>query len=122
MPIEVRDPRGLRPHPEYARLFEPATVEEMERLRSTLAAGARFKPLLITRDGLILAGIEKWRVALDLGWDRISVMVAPGTRPAELRSLMVAENIRDREIREEHLWRGMNNFFDMEPLRPPRGW
>ncbi|MFH1033495.1 MAG: hypothetical protein V1806_03230 [Pseudomonadota bacterium] len=122
MPIEVRDPRALKPHPEYARLFEPATPPEMETLRSSLAAGTRFKPLLVTREGLILAGVEEWRVALDLGWDRISVLLAPALPPRELRSLMVAENIRDREVREEHLWRGMNNFFDMEPLRPPGGW
>jgi len=122
LPIEVRDPRALRPHPEYARLFEPATAEEMDRLRSALAAGGRLRPLLVTREGLILAGVEEWQVALDLGWDRISVISAPPLRPGELRSLMVAENIRTREVREEHLWRGMNNFFDMEPLRPPGGW
>ena len=122
MPIEVYDPRALRPHPEYARLFEPATDEEMERLRSALAAGGHFQPLLVTREGLILAGVEEWQVALDLGWDRISVLLAPALKPSGLRSLMVAENIRTREVREEHLWRGMNNFFDMEPLRPPGGW
>ncbi|CAO0821540.1 ParB/Sulfiredoxin domain-containing protein [Desulfarculales bacterium] len=122
MPIEVHDPRSLRPHPEYARLFEPAMPEEMEHLRSTLAAGKRFKPLLITREGLILAGVEEWLVALNLSWDRISVLVAPDLKPSELRSLMVTENIRTREVREEHLWRGVNNFFDMEPLRPPGGW
>jgi hypothetical protein len=48
--------------------------------------------------------------------------VAPPLKLAELRALMVAENVRVREVREEHLWRGMNNFFDMEPLRPPGGW
>ena len=122
MTIQVRDPRALRPHPEYARLFEPASAEELARLRSTLAAGARFKPLLVTREGLILAGVEEWRVALDLGWDRISVLEAPALKASALRSLMVAENIRTRDVREEHLWRGMNNFFDMEPLRPPGGW
>lgn len=119
---EVRDPRQLSPHPEYERLFEPASPEEMAALRQRLDQGGRFQPLLVTAQGHVLAGVEEWQAALDLGWASISVMVAPALRPAELRSVMVAENIRSRDIREEHLWRGMNNFFDMEPLRPPGGW
>ena len=120
--MQVRHPRALRPHPEYARLFEPATVAEMDRLRARLAAGGRFKPLLVTPQDLILAGVEEWQVALDLGWESISVLVSPSLSLSALRALMVAENVRTRDIREEHLWRGMNNFFDMEPLRPPGGW
>ena len=122
MQLEVRHPRSLKPHPEYARLFLPAQAAEMERLRVSLVSGVRFKPLLVTPQNQILAGVEEWQTALELGWDRISVVVAPVLGPAEVRSLMVAENIRTREIRDEHLWRGMNNFFDMEPLRPPGGW
>ncbi|MFH1059710.1 MAG: hypothetical protein V1797_13680 [Pseudomonadota bacterium] len=120
--FEVRDPRKLTPHPEFERLFEPPGRGEIEAVRRAMAAGEPFQPLLIDSAGRILAGVEQWQAALVLGWDAISVLMAPPLRLAELRALMVAENVRVREVREEHLWRGMNNFFDMEPLRPAGGW
>ncbi len=119
---QVRDPRRLSLHPEFERLFEPLAPGELEALRRAMAGGEPFQPLLIDAQDRVLAGVEHWQAALALGWEAISVVVAPPLRPAELRALMVAENVRSREIREEHLWRGMNNFFDMEPLRPVGGW
>ncbi|MFZ5586545.1 MAG: hypothetical protein ACOZHQ_11495 [Thermodesulfobacteriota bacterium] len=119
---EVRDPRKLTPHPEFERLFVPAERGEIERVRRAMAEGQPFQPLLVDAAGRVLAGVEQWQAALGLGWEAISVLVAPPLKLAELRALMVAENVRVREVREEHLWRGMNNFFDMEPLRPPGGW
>lgn len=122
MTYQVRDPRRLSPHPEFERLFEPLEPEDLAELRRAMAGGEPFQPLLIDPQERILAGVEHWQAALALGWEAISVMVAPPLRPAELRALMVTENVRTREIREEHLYRGMNNFFDMEPLRPAGGW
>ncbi len=122
MAYPTRDPRQLRPHPEFERLFEPLEPAEQARLGRAMAAGEPFPPLLIDGQDRVLAGVEHWQAALALGWEAVSVVVAPPLRPAELRSLMVAENVRSREVREEHLWRGMNNFFDMEPLRPAGGW
>ncbi len=122
MTYEILNPAHLRPHPDFARLFDPLSREEMLSLKEGMAGGMRFQPLLVSPEGLILAGVEHWQAALELGWDQISVCRAPRLSPAQTRSLMVAENIRSREVREEHLWRGMNNFFDMEPLRPPGGW
>lgn len=122
MQFEQEHIGGLRPHPEHQRLFVPLSDDELDALARRMADGAKFQPLLITDDGQILAGVEHWRAADMLGWPSISVIRAPRMRPAELRALMVAENIRGLEVREEHLWRGMNNFFDMEPLRPVGGW
>lgn len=122
MQFELAEVGRLRPHPEHQRLFESLAEEDLRALAVDMAGGARFQPLLVTDDGQILAGVEHWRAAQELGWHDISVVRAPRLRPQDLRALMVAENIRSLEMREEHLWRGMNNFFDMEPLRPPGGW
>ncbi len=122
MHYETVDPHLLRPHPEFARLFVPADREEQERLRREMAAGEHFPPLLVDSQNQVLAGVEQWEASLALGWREISAVRAPCLNTSQTRALMVAENIRHRDIREEHLWRGMNNFFDMEPLRPPGGW
>lgn len=122
MTTEIVNPALLRPHPELQRLFAPLPRPELERLKQDMAQGQRFAPLLIDREDQVLAGAEQWQAALELGWNQISALRAPRMNPAQARALMVAENIRSREMREEHLWRGMNNFFDMEPLRPPGGW
>lgn len=118
----VLDPRNLNPHPEFSRLFEGPGEEEISSLAKAMEQGERFQPLLVDADRQLLAGVECWQAALRLGWQEISALQAPPLSLAELRALMVAENIRTFEVREEHLWRGMNNFFDMQPLRPPGGW
>ena len=118
----VLDPRNLNPHPEFSRLFVGPGEEEISALAKTMEQGERFQPLLVDTYGQVLAGVECWQAALRLGWQEISALQAPPLSLANLRALMVAENIHTREVREEHLWRGMNNFFDMQPLRPPGGW
>lgn len=118
----VLDPRNLKPHPEFSRLFVEPAEGEISALAKAMEQGERFQPLLVDAQGQVLAGVECWQAALRLGWQEISALQAPPLSLAKLRALMVAENIRAREVREEHLWRGMNNFFDMQPLRPPGGW
>jgi ParB-like chromosome segregation protein Spo0J len=119
---QVRDPAGLELHPEFQRLFVPPDEEEVASLAAEMAAGARFAPLLVNPRGRVLAGAAHWLAARRLGWREISVVEAPAMGRARLRALMVAENVHSREVREEHLGRAMNNFFDMQPLRPPGGW
>ncbi len=122
MQLETADTRQLRPHPEHDNLFEPMDRFEFGRLKEHMSAGGRFQPLLITDNNFIIAGVEHWQAARELGWLDISIIRAPRMRPSDMRALMITENIRHLEVREHHLWRGMNNFFDMEPLRPPGGW
>ena len=113
---------NLSPHPDNDYLFLPLERRELEEQVRRLAAGERFPPLLVDQENRILAGEEIWRAARELGWLEISVLQAPSLPPSSRRALMVAENIRARQVREHHLARGMNNFFDMQPLRPAGGW
>lgn len=122
MEHEIVQLARLTPHPDFERLFLPLEGPERESLKRAMAEGARFQPLLIDRNGRILAGVEHWRAALALGWRRISAVRAPALSRSETLALMMAENVATNEVREEHLGRGMNNFFDMQPLRPPGGW
>ena len=118
----VVDPQDLEAHPEFRRLFVWPGEEELAALARAMERGERFPPLLVDAQGRVIAGVEYWQAALRLGWRRISALRAPSLSLARLRALMVAENVRTREVREEHLGRAMNNFFDMQPLRPPGGW
>lgn len=122
MRMEIRNPQDLAAHPEFQRLFIAPSREEIQKLGRQMASGSRFAPLLVDRKGQVLAGYEQWLAARELGWRRISVVQAPSMSLAETRALMVAENVKTTEIQEQHLYRGMNNFFDMESLRPPGGW
>jgi hypothetical protein len=118
----ILDPRALEPHPEFARLFLGPDKAEISALARAMGRGERFAPLLVDQDMRVLAGVDTWQAALSLGWRQISGVQAPRLSLASLRALMVAENVRTCEVREEHLGRAMNNFFDMQPLRPPGGW
>jgi di/tripeptidase len=118
----ILDPQALRLHPEFARLFVEPDEAEIAAMARAMEEGQRFAPLLVDEDSRVLAGVEVWLAALSLDWRQISAMQAPRLSLASLRALMVAENVHAFEVREEHLSRGMNNFFDMQPLRPPGGW
>ena len=114
--------RASRGDQAAVRDLAPVVYDELRALARAMDRGERFAPLLVDEDNRVLAGVEIWLAALGLGWRRISAVRAPRLSLASLRALMIAENVRTREVREEHLWRGMNNFFDMQPLRPPGGW
>ena len=120
--FEVRLVQDLQPHPEVERIFEPLSPAEQQQVFRNMAGGGRFAPLVVNPENRILAGVENWEAARELGWRRISVVPAPAMNRFETAALIVAENIAHREIRELHTSRAMNNFFDMAPLRPPDGW
>lgn len=122
MPFEIAKLALLIPHPDFARLFEPLSEKQHQQLRQDMAGGQHFPPLLIDSQRRILAGVEHWRAALALGWRRMSVVRAPDLGRSEVVALIVAENMATNDMREQHLSRTMNNFFDMLPLRPQDGW
>lgn len=112
----------LRPHPEVERIFQPLPDDQQNALAQAMAHGRPFAPLLVDRQNRIMAGVETWRAARALGWRRISLVRAPRLDPRQAAALIVAENIATLELRTQHTYRAMNNFFDMAPLRPPGGW
>jgi len=75
------DPQNVRVHPE----------KNLQANRDSLTAFGQQKPLVVTPDGLILAGNGTWTAARQLGWTHIATQV---TRldPALARAYALADN------------------------------
>lgn len=75
------DPHNVRTHPE----------KNLTAIRDSLRAFGQQKPLVVTPDGLILAGNGTWSAAKTLGWPQIAVQVST-LSPDQARAYAVADN------------------------------
>ena len=101
LPIEHRDPRTLTPHPDNYRGHPDAQVEAIARNISDLGM---YRPVVVTTEGVVLAGHGVTLAAAKLDLETIPVYVFEGTEAAAKR-LMVADNelSRGAEDSEETL-------------------
>jgi DNA methylase/ParB-like nuclease domain len=75
------DPQNVRVHPE----------KNLHAIRDSLTAFGQQKPLVVTPDGLILAGNGTWTAARQLGWTHIAAQVTT-LAPALARAYALADN------------------------------
>lgn len=75
------DPQNVRVHPE----------KNLQAIRDSLTAFGQQKPLVVTPDGLILAGNGTWTAARQLAWTHIAVQITT-LDPGQARAYAVADN------------------------------
>jgi len=56
----------LRPHPRNAR------NGDTDAIAASLMANGQYRPIVVARDGVILAGNHTYAAAMELGWDRLA--------------------------------------------------
>jgi len=86
--IEQRDPRSLTPHPQNYRHHPEEQVAEIARNIRDLGL---YRPVIVTREGTILAGHGITLACIELGMATIPVYVFGGSE-AQARRLLVADN------------------------------
>lgn len=75
------DPHNVRVHPDT----------NLKAIRESLHAFGQQKPLVVDRDGVILAGNGTWSAAKQLGWTQVAVQVSQ-LAPEHARAYAVADN------------------------------
>lgn len=102
------DPKLLKPHPRNASLYgEDESVSDLVEL---IGNSNWLKPLVITPDFTIISGHRRWKVALQLGWLSIPVIVREFKDAiAELEALLLENATREKtieqKVREAALWK-----------------
>jgi len=78
---------NLTPHPDNPRRSDPAGIAE------SLMTNGQFKPIVVSRDDVILAGFHTTRAAASLGWATLDAVRLPidGASDAA-RRVMLADN------------------------------
>lgn len=75
------DPKNVRLHPE----------NNLDAIARSLAAFGQLKPIVVGRDGVIVAGNGTWEAARRLGWKEVQAVRVDLT-PEQARAFSVADN------------------------------
>jgi len=93
MALQVEDisPDTLRPHPDNPRMGDVDVLVE------SLRTHGQYKPLVISEDGVILAGNHTYMAAMELGMDSVAVvrMPFPWDDPRATKILLVDNRSSD---------------------------
>ncbi|MGD0166898.1 MAG: DNA methyltransferase [Gaiellaceae bacterium] len=65
---------GLRPHPGNPRKIRPERLEALKAALEADAAMLEARPLIALPDGTVIAGNQRLRAAVELGWETIPVV------------------------------------------------
>lgn len=78
---------GLRPHPDNPRNGDTEMIAE------SLRVNGQYKPIVVAKDGTVIAGNHTYAAALSLGWEDIAVVRLPITpRSKAAKRIMLADN------------------------------
>jgi len=79
--------KKLRPHPSNPRNGDTDAIAQ------SLQVNGQYRPIVITKDGTILAGNHTYAAAMELGWDTIdTVTLDVDPLSAEAHRIMLADN------------------------------
>lgn len=81
----------LRPHPKNAR------NGDVDMIAESLVVNGQYRPIVIARDGTILAGNHTYMAAMGLGWKNIAVVMldVDPMEPAALRVMLTDNRTAD---------------------------
>ena len=76
------DPSNVRKH----------SRRNLDAIKASLARFGQTRPLVVTEDGLVIAGNGTMAAAEELGWDELEVTRVPFRNPDEARAFALADN------------------------------
>ena len=76
------NPRNSKTHP----------AKQIRQIANSIVAFGFTNPLLVTEDGILIAGEGRYRAAQHLGMPTVPVIVLAGLSPARQRALAIADN------------------------------
>ena len=104
------NPRALHPHPLNASIYglDENICELVELIRNS----GWLKPLVITKDNVIISGHRRCQAAIELGWETVPVEVREfESELAQLEALLLENAARfkttEQKVREALMWRSL---------------
>ena len=88
-PVEDRRLEDLTPYAENPRVITGRAVAEVAR---SIEEFGFQQPLVVTADGVIIAGHTRWRAARKLGLETVPCRVVDGLTDEQIRAFRIADN------------------------------
>ncbi|MGB3760498.1 MAG: ParB/RepB/Spo0J family partition protein [Rivularia sp. (in: cyanobacteria)] len=101
------DPRNLKPHPRNDLIY--GREEDVSELVELIKYSHYIKPLIVTKEGIIVSGHQRWKASLQLGLTAVTVEVREfDDELDELHTLLLEnanrEKNREQKVREGKAW------------------
>lgn len=119
--IQVWAIDNIKPYAQNAKIHEPAQVK---KIAASIKEFGWTQPIVVDRDGIIIAGHGRRLAAISLGMDMVPVWVRDDLNDQQVRALRLADNRvaianLDTDILQLELSAlefNMENFFDKKEL------
>jgi len=93
----------------------------IEDLAASIAKRGLFHPIIIERDGKLIAGERRFTAVSSLGWDQIEVRYADELSPAEIYMIELEENIKRVNIPWQEEAAALARWHELKAQEEP-GW
>ncbi len=114
--FEERAPTSLRPDPANREMFDPLAADELAGLVTSIRENGLVNPISIMPDGLIIAGEQRWRAALAIPLDRVSVLVLHDPNPDQVEALRIEENVHRRVLKPTEWARAIKRLYEIKEV------
>ncbi len=96
MEVKIVNVNDLKPHPKNPRIHPDSAIEKLER---SIKEFGWTNPILVSKDGYILAGHARFKAAKKAGMEEVPVIYLP-LEGAKAEAYMIADN----RLQEETEW------------------
>lgn len=94
-------------------------IKDIDELAESIKRNGLINPIVITRDGLLVAGERRLTAHKQLGFDHITVHYAEDMPEAELKILELEENVRRKDLPWQDMVRSVAEFVDIKKEENP---
>lgn len=101
MTVDYIDPKKLRIFDYSRKLFPPLQGEAYEYLKQDIQENGIRTPLEVTKEGIILCGHERHRVALDLGLKEVPIIRFNDGSEVDQKIHLIKDNLARKAVDEE---------------------
>lgn len=88
----------LKPHPMNDFLFDDIEGEKWEEFLNSVERQGVMTPLLVTEDGTIVSGHQRWRACMALNIQSVMCRVLPLTSEDDILLALIESNVRQRGV------------------------
>lgn len=116
-PIEMRNPKSLKRHPDQDWMFRDTSDAESRALKLSLYKDGLQQPIHIRPDGTILSGHRRVQAAIDLGWDTIECIVRIDLEkkgPKACEAFLISDNLQRRHLDKLAQARAVKRLVELE--------
>ncbi|MCL6477046.1 MAG: ParB N-terminal domain-containing protein [Peptococcaceae bacterium] len=109
MPNEVSI-KLLKPHPKNTDYYSDLTLEKYEEIKRSIEAHGIRDPLKVLPDYTILAGHQRYKIALELGFEKVPVIIMDISEQ-EAEYLLIADNEERRQSDDDPMKKARRAAF-----------